>query len=254
MGFAAASIEGPRIPPRANGEAKATLRRLLERNGERLGLTQSAVTSLVEAALVNRVAAGRHLFAAEDASDFVSFLVDGVVKVVCDGPHGAPMTLLLARPGQFIVTGWLFEGRPPRRAFGAVAHEAALVAMWSQQAIATMLDGLPPRRALQLMSYGWRAFSSLLRQKFVMLAMPVRDRLLHQLQAIARDFGQPGDGTPPGVLIPIRLTHGDLAELVVATRANVTRAFAELRQLGFVHVIDRRMVVTHRAPDAAPAL
>ncbi len=72
------------MPRRGNEEAKLTLRRLLERNAERFGLTQTAVTSLVQQALVNRVGAGKPVFAVEDASDFVSFLVDGVVRVVCE--------------------------------------------------------------------------------------------------------------------------------------------------------------------------
>jgi CRP-like cAMP-binding protein len=238
---------------RGNGDAKATLRRLLERNADGLGLTQPAVTSLVAEALVNRVAAGGPVFAADDASDFVSFLVEGVVRVVCDGPHRTPMTLLFAKPGQFIATGWLFEGRPPRRTFGAIAHEDAIVAMWSQEGIATMMDGLPPRRALHLMSYGWRAFSSLLREKFLMFPLSVRDRLLCQLRVLARDFGQSWEGPPSGVVIRIlRLTHEDLAQLIVATRPAVTRAFDELRDLGFVGVVDRRVLVTSRGMAGPP--
>ncbi len=171
---------------------------------------------------------------------------------VCEGPHGAPMTLVFAKPAQFIVTGWLFEGRPPRRAFGAVAHEDAIVAMWSQQAIAAVMHGMAPRHALQLMSYGWRAFSSLVRQKFMMLPLSVRDRLLYQLRVLAHDFGQPWEGTPPGILIRLRLTQQDLADVVVAARTNVAREFKRLRELGFVDVVDRQILLTHRGLREVP--
>jgi CRP-like cAMP-binding protein len=241
------------MPRHGNGEAKATLRRLLERNADRFGLTSMAVTSLTDGALINRIAPDRPVFAAEDASDFVSFLIEGVVKVGCTAPNGNPMTLVFARPGQFIVTGWLFEGRPPRRTFGAIAHhDEAIVAMWSQEAIAAMMDGLPTRRALQLMSYGWRAFSSQLYQTFLMLPMPVRDRLLCQLRILARDFGQPWEGIPSGLLIRIYLKQTDLAFLVVASRENISKAFGELRAEGLVDMVDRRILVTQRGLSAAP--
>src|SRR4029077_14996172 len=153
----------------------------------------------------------------------------------------------------FVVTGWLFDRRPPKRNFSAVAHEESIVAVWSQQAIAEMLERLPPAPSSHLMSYGWRAFSSLLHQKFLMLSMDLPERLLFQLRVLARDHGQPYEGIPAGVVITLRLTQQDLADLVIAVRPNVARAFRKLRDAGFVASVDRRMLVTQRSLAEPPA-
>jgi CRP-like cAMP-binding protein len=227
-----------------NGEIKETLRRLLYKI--RLALTRGAVEALVKEAAIVRVRENDPLFGADDASDFVSFLIAGVMKVVCAGSNTPQMTLVFAKPGQFITTGWLFEGRPPRRAFGARAHEFSSVAMWSQHAVGEILTTLPPMVALQVHSYAWRAFSRLLWQRFQMLDMSVRERLLFGVRILARDWGEPWPSAEAveGARITLILTCQDLAEFVIASRARVSEALGELRDEGLIATVDDHMLVT----------
>ena len=73
--------------------------------------------------------------------------------------------------------------------------------------------------------------------------MPLRDRVVHELEILAHDFGQPD---PRGVLIDLPLTQADLAELVVGSRAKVSRCVADLRRAGKLEVSGRRLILTRR--------
>lgn len=224
--------------------AKASLRALLTENAGRFGLTASAVEAIVRQSQITHWRAGQHIFAPEDSHDLVDFLVAGAVKVTCQGRRGAPVTVQIVRPGQFFGLASLFE-RPRPRQFGAVAHVPAVVAVMSQAVLNTVVADLPPRRALQLMAYSWRALSRLLYEKCVLLTMPLADRVLHELRVLAHDFGRPH---PDGVLIDLPLTHADLADLVVGSRANVSRCLVRLRRTRQLDLIGRRLVLTRRFP------
>ena len=222
--------------------AKATLRGLLSHNATRLGLTASAIDTIVARSQLTHWRAGQQIFDAADAHDLVNFLVSGAVKVVCQGRRGVPVLVQIVRPGQFFGLASLF-GRPDRRQFSAVAHVPAVVAMMSQEVMSGVVADLPAGRALQLMAYSWRALSRLLYEKCLLLTMPLSDRLVHELEVLAHDFGRPHSA---GVLIDLPLTQADLAELVVGSRAKVSRCVADLRRAGKLEVSARRLVLTRR--------
>src|SRR2546427_8838739 len=233
------------IAPRmvtAASPAKATLRALLSQNGTRLGPTASAIDTIVASTQITHWRAGQQIFAAEDAHDLVNFLVAGAVKVLCQGRRGVPVLVQIVRPGQFFGLASLFD-RPGRRQFSAVAHAPAVVGMMSQEVMNGVVAGLPPDRALQLMAYSWRALSRLLYEKCLLLTMPLRDRLVHELEVLGHDFGRPH---PAGVLIDLPLTQADLAELVVGSRAKVSRCVADLRPAGELEMNGRPLGLTRR--------
>jgi CRP-like cAMP-binding protein len=230
---------------RSNGEARERLRELLTRHARRFGLTQAAVDTLVRTAVLERWASGDEIVSQEDAHDLVTFVVVGSARVVCPTPHGGAVTVCFGAPGQFVATGWLFDGPPVRREFRVIAHDAihTVVAAWSQAVVLDVMASLPVRAQLQLTSCGWRAFSSLLREKCHLLGLPLRDRVLAALQALARDFGA---SHPAGRCIGLRVTHADVAGMAAGSRANVTRAIDALRTQGMVATERHRFVVTHR--------
>ena len=65
-----------------------------------------------------------------------------------------------------------------------------------------------------------------------LLSLDVRGRRATALLARAERHGQPDRGG--GVLIPVRLTHRDLAGMVGASRENVSRALAGFRRRGLL--------------------
>src|SRR5579884_2606938 len=218
----------------AEAPSKAALRALLAQEAPRLGLTTAAIEEIVRQSQITYWRAGQQIFSQGESHDLANFLVAGAVRVVCEGFHRAPVVVQFERPGP--------------RLFGAIAHVDAVVAVMSQEALSGVMAALPPGRALQVMAYSWRVLSRLLYEKCLHLTMPLRDRLVHELGVLAHDFGVPRER---GVLIDLPLTQADLAALVVASRANVSRCVAALRRAGLVELVGRRILLTSRFPPAA---
>jgi CRP-like cAMP-binding protein len=229
----------------AEAPSKAALRGLLTQEAPRLGLTTAAIEEIVRQSQITYWRAGQQIFSQGEAHDLANFLVAGAVRVVCEGFHRAPVVVQIVRPAHFFGLGSLFE-RPGPRLFGAIAHVDAVVAVMSQEALSGVMAALPPGRALQVMAYSWRVLSRLLYEKCLQLTMPLRERLVHELGVLAHDFGV---GRDAGVLIDLPLTQADLAALVVASRANVSRCVAALRRAGLVELVGRRILLTRRFPQ-----
>lgn len=226
---------------------KEQLRALLRELGPRMGLWSSAVEELVRQAQVAHWRRDQEIFAADDTSDLVNFLIAGAVKVTCPTGEGT-VCVQMVRPGQFFGLNWYAE-RGQTRHFIATAFTDSVIATLTSQTTARIIASAPPRSALQLVSYISRALSGLLYEKCCLLGLGLEDRLLHELGVLARDFGRrrPQGG---GVVIDLPLTHRDLGELALASRANVARVMKRLERGGVVGRDGRRVVLTERFFDA----
>jgi CRP-like cAMP-binding protein len=218
---------------------KEQFRNLLAESGRRMGLTELAVAELVKRAQLGRWRKGHEIFTSDDAADLVNFLVAGAVKVTCPAGAGT-VCVQLVRPGQFFGLNWYAERERPRL-FGATAYTDCTVAMVTSEMMATLIASSPPQSVMQVMSYSWRALSRLLYEKCCLLGLRLEDRLKHELGVLARDFGRDQDG---GVIIDLPLTHADLAEFAIASRANVARVMKRFERSGLVARHGRRILLT----------
>jgi CRP-like cAMP-binding protein len=57
-----------------------------------------------------------------------------------------------------------------------------------------------------------------------------------------------------GVLLPLRLTHTVLADLVAARRPTVTTALSDLSKRGLIRAVDDGWLLLGQAPTEVPAL
>jgi CRP/FNR family transcriptional regulator len=219
--------------------AKVTLRGLLCRHADELGLTATAVDQIVARSTITDWKADQRIVGPPDRQDLVYFLVVGAVRIELPHASRGPMTVQILRPGQFLGLASLFE-HASSTPFAATAHVPSHVALLSRGAMSDILDKLPPGRALTLMAHDERLMRRLLHRKCRFLFAPLHERLLHELVVLARDFGRMhSDGT----MIDLPLTHADLSRLAVATRANVTRALLRLRATGSIRVEQQRIVL-----------
>jgi CRP/FNR family cyclic AMP-dependent transcriptional regulator len=229
------------IPP-----AKATFRHLLTQYSERLGFTAVAIDTLVAESQITSWREGATIVGPEDGHDLLNLIVAGVVKVVCPLTTDRPLIVQFSKAGQFIHTGWLFESQPRSRKFAALAHTPVTVAVMSQAVVTRVIQSLPPPRALRLTTYGLRALSSLLYEKCFLLRMPLLQRVAHELQVLARDFGRPH---PRGVLIELLLGQEEFAQLVAGSRARVCECLNKLVDAGALEVVDRRWLLKRQLPS-----
>lgn len=211
---------------RSWGPARQTLRALLARQAD-LGLSTSAVEAMVCRVHFLCCRSGEEIVSGSAQAGAVCLVVGGVVKIVCGGPSSKPVTV------QMVGAGGILQLDAATCESGsdvvAIAHTPALVAylpsaMWREVACHLRVE-----ESLRLAARAWQTLSRRLYERSALLAMPVADRVLHQLRVLARDFGR---AHPEGVCIDLPLSHADLAGMVGAARANVTRAVVALRAAG----------------------
>ncbi len=205
----------PRIP-------KERFHTLLVEVGRRMGLTAAAVDQLARSAVLGHWRKGQSIFSPEDTSDFVNFLVSGVVKVSCPSGMGT-VCVQLIRPGQFFGLNWYLDtGRP--RLFSASAYTDATVAIVTNEMMGDLVAASPAPSVLQMVSFSWRVLSRLLFDKCSLLGLTLEQRLVHEVAILARDFGRDTEG---GTLLDLPLTHADgstQAENEVQARAEFVLA------------------------------
>ena len=93
---------------------------------------------------------------------------------------------------------------------------------------------------LQIVSFSWRVLSRLLYEKCSVLGLRLEERLIHELAVLARDFGCDADGD---VLLDLPLTHADLAEFALGSRANVARVMKRFERSELIRKDARRIVL-----------
>ena len=228
---------------RASSEVRQRLRQLLTARARSLGLTPPAVEDLIAAAALERWAAGDTIATVDDGVDRIGLVVVGAAKIVHDARLGRRVAVAFVPPGRLLALAWRAD--PDAATFRVVGHDplGTIVAFWTPRALLDVLAAMPAAQTLQFVGAAWRMGGDVLHEKSRLLTLCLRDRVLAVLRTLAHDFGLPH---PDGLRIELRLTHQDLASAAVASRANVTRALDELRQLGAVAMEQHRLIVTHR--------
>jgi len=108
-----------------------------------------------------------------------------------------------------------------------VAHTEAKVKIEPWDVVASTPDFLAKLRARLQQMEGWAA----------MQARPsLQQRVLGLLGLLSEQFGV---ASKQGVLIDVRMTHGQLAAAVGATRTSITRVLSELRAQGRVSMVSK---------------
>jgi CRP-like cAMP-binding protein len=229
---------------RAGPSARETLRNLLRQAASGLQIAPAAIDLVVQHAQITNWSPGQKIVTPADPSDFVYFLVSGAVRLEMKTQRRS-VTVAFVPPGSFIgsACGWIGGTFP----FSAVSHLPSLVALVSRDTMRRALERLRPEIAHRLVANEVVWLQGLVGRKARLLSSSLPDRLADELAVLARDFGRP---VSDGVLIDLPLIHEDLAKLVVASRANVTRALVALRNAGTIAVVSRRIVLrrpaTHR--------
>ncbi len=68
----------------------------------------------------------------------------------------------------------------------------------------------------------------------MLATLDVPGRIAHQLLVLAREYGEPADDG--SICIPLRLTQGDLAELVGATREWINQSLRDFKRLRLISI------------------
>lgn len=187
------------------------------------------------------VPAGTLLISALLPGEAVYCILEGSVKVQLVSEEGGEITSALLGPGDIVGEMILIE---PRRSSANVITRQETSLLWmDRRSFLKALDLHPPlcRSLARVLSDRLRSANKRI-QAFGTL--DVTGRVALQILELAERYGQPIPGE--GILVPIPITQGEIAEMVAATRERVNQIMVRLRRSGVFSVDAEHRLTVHR--------
>lgn len=193
------------------------------------GLTDAQLQQLNEHLRAKRFAAGTPLMTAEQPGEAVYFILSGTLKVHVEQESGADVIISILGPGESV--GEMCALDQPTRSAGVVTLEDADLLWLDCAAFRRFLFAMP------MLSHNLACLlSARLRQANEQIqSLATRDiesRVARQLLGFSEKYGRPATGGE--ILIPVRLTQSDLANLVGATRESINKIIVSYKERGLV--------------------
>jgi CRP-like cAMP-binding protein len=186
-------------------------------------LAPAELSQLESRARLRKYPSHSPIYLPADQADAVLFLASGRVKIGSLTLDGKESILAFIEPGELF--GELAIFAPGRREEIAQTIEPSVVVMFPREVFWELMQRHPD------LSLGITKLIGLRRQRIerrikYLLFQSSRDRLIHLLLELADQYGQI---TPQGVLLKIKLSHQDLANIIGSTRETVTVLLGELQ-------------------------
>lgn len=184
---------------------------------------------LARSALIKRYNRGDLIFATGDQADQMYLVLEGEVVVSRLGPDGEEYVVELFVAGDVLGSFHFFESAP-LRILDARAADATSCWVVPRKDFLQLLERNPKLTLLMLRTYSrWIVRRDLqdADRSFRNVDAQVATRLLH----LADRFGE---SSKDGVRIRIRVTETTLANMIGASRENVSRAIAKLQRAGHI--------------------
>jgi CRP/FNR family cyclic AMP-dependent transcriptional regulator len=184
--------------------------------------------------------AGSRILMTEQLEDTAYIIQTGVVKVVVEQADGTELILAILGPGDVLWAPTI--GETGDGAHSVLPLDETEMFWIDRQAFEHCLETMPALNANLSLVLARRV--RLANGRIEALAgMDVRSRIVRHLLLLAREYGRPAeDEMDSSVRIPLRLTQGDLARLVGASRVRVNHAMSELRRRQVVEMRGDREV------------
>jgi CRP/FNR family transcriptional regulator, cyclic AMP receptor protein len=170
--------------------------------------------------------AGSRVLMTEQLEDTAYVIQTGLVKVVVEQADGSELILAILGPGDVI--GALTIGESPDGAHSILPLDETNLFWIDRHAFERCLQTMPELSA-NLSGVLARRVRLANDRIEAMAGMDVRARIVRHLLLLAREYGEQ-KADEACVRIPLRLTQGDLARLVGASRVRVNHALSELRR------------------------
>jgi CRP/FNR family transcriptional regulator len=193
------------------------------------GASPADFEALARSARIKHYRRGDLIFATGDQADQIHLVLTGGIVASRLGPDGDEYVVELFAAGDILGSFHFFEPSPVR-ILDARAADATSCWVIARADFLRLLERNPTLMMLMLRTYSrWIVRRDLqdADRAFRNVASQVATKLLQ----LAEQFGEP---TKDGVRIPIHVSETTLANMVAASRENVSRAIAKLQRAGDV--------------------
>jgi CRP-like cAMP-binding protein len=207
-----------------------------ERFGLLQGLSDEQKRQIEQHARMLQMKRGEPIYLPGDPSDSVYVVKTGAVKIVGKSPEGCEVIVGLLTPGDLFGELALTGNDEPEQ-HRAEAIEDSILCQVPRDLLMQMIHESPAfgLHVTKLIGLRLRTLRTRVEE---LLGKSAPARLAHTLLELGRQHGIRDNG---GVLIPLRLSQGDLGKLVGLTRETVNGILQVWRDQGLVEM-DRRCV------------
>ncbi len=186
---------------------------------------------------------GSAIMQQKDPGDTFFVILDGTVKVSLTLPDGSEVFLAVLAQGDTVGELSLIDAGG--RSADVIAQEPTRILTMDRELFDTLLaSGAQfPRNLMRILSRRLRLANVRIQAH---CTLDVYGMVAHQLLEFAELYGQPAANG--ATYVPIRLTQGDLATLVGASRERVNQVMVSYRKSGIISV-DGRFHITVEKTD-----
>jgi len=200
------------------------------------GISEAEAQRVARLCAERKYRKGATIFSKGDPSNSLFIVKTGRVRILSLSDKGTETIVHILKEGAIFGELLLSE---EKRAFTAVAGTDSLVTVLSKGTLVELLAAIPTIS---------KNFIRLLSKRLAKVEMEFGEfghtwsynRLAKVLLRLCDEHGKE---TPTGTVIPLRLTHEDLANLIGTTRETVTTQMIRFRRMGLVKRQDRFLVV-----------
>ena len=188
------------------------------------------------------------IFAPGDLDGQLYFLLEGTVRLYKMYGEYKEATVALLKDGG--VFGELtLEETPRQNAFAEAVSDVRLVRV-RKSALNEVIKRHPDFATKLFFS-----FSERLRQSDEVIESLLNREVSARLATLLLNLGERfGETDGSGTVLNVRLTHQDLANMIVSTREAVSKVMSEFQRDGLIEVRNRRISVTPQLAEDATAL
>jgi CRP/FNR family transcriptional regulator, cyclic AMP receptor protein len=214
------------------------------------GLAPAQQIRIAERLYCRSYPAGANIITAEQPGEVIYMIRSGTLKIHIEQADGTDVILAILGPGDIVGEMSLIDS--VGRSASVVTLEESQLLWMGGEAFQELLRGIPQiaQNLIRILSARVRLANELIQ---ALATLDVNGRVARQMLAFADKYGQ--SGSNGDILIPIRLTQGDIADLVGASRKRVNQVMVLFKQQGYLSVDDKSRITVHqRAALARMAL
>jgi len=199
-------------------------------------LTNEELRQISEELIVKSYGKNETILYEEDTNQFMYIILSGKVKVIKTTGEGKEVILAMHQAGDFFGEMSLINGKTTPAS--VVATEESLVAIISRKGFYSML--LSHHKVLQSLL---QILSSRLRSAWDTIKLLTFNNATQRLRMLFFMLSEEhGTETDEGIVLNMRLSHQDMADMTGMSRETVTRVLDRWQREGEITVLDNKLI------------
>lgn len=181
---------------------------------------------LIDRSLIRSYNSGATIIHQGEAPRYACIIKDGTIRVINITPQGEEQIIMYHVKGEFFPSSWLYGKAPVSLFFYEAIKPTEIAFVKKEELLDYMMSS--PERMNAMLDYFTTNYSASLIQVSALEQSKARDKLLYILFFLCHRYGKKSIGGT--ILIPLALTHQNIASLVGLTRETTANEISKLKR------------------------